>query len=148
MGRHSKPLPTDRPDTALIQIIGDRQSGKTEMVVRYLAAELLEGRFALYFGRTLAQSGTVFHRLASVLWEQTGGHDLMHKLSPPAEIYSKSGYGRVVFRSINTSGRGYSADTVVLDDYDPLKDRGLITELSPIINASPNLPKMVVASCG
>ncbi|QDM55999.1 AAA-ATPase [Gordonia phage Trax] len=159
MGKHSKPVPERipgewRPNTTVVELFGDRQSGKTEMVCRYAYADILfEGRKVVYVSRTHAESREAFHRMRALFAKLPVSPDALDR----SFEFRNSGVGTEIrfgdhakmwFESYRGGGRwrGAHVDTVIFDAFDTVPNRDVLVDVMPALAMSRN-PKLVVATC-
>ncbi|AYR03254.1 AAA-ATPase [Gordonia phage Octobien14] len=150
MGRHSKPVEVDdrghpRLNRVNLEVLGDRQSGKTETILRALFYDLVvEDKQVLYLCRNQLQAQEVFHRFDSMLPRTKF---IRRRSLGTLDMRAECGRGRICFRSINGSGhRGVSVDTVVLDDCGPIPDDDWCSLFMSTIQSDE--PRMIVISTG
>ncbi len=116
--------------TPIITITGERQTGKTTMILSRMITHAQEGLRVLYLAPTVAQA----NHLHNLDWRQFEGLvKVRHSAGKAGADFGSK--GSIEFRSINQSGRGGRYDVIVFDDVDPkpvwlLQARGLIYVIS------------------
>lgn len=124
--------------TPIIEIRGDRQTGKTHAGIAVAAADCMQGRRVLIVSPTLRESTEAFRRLAALIpREQVAALRAAHGQQ---RIDTKAG-GRIHFTSVKSCGqRGVAVDTLILDGIDSPDARA---DCIPSLNAADD-PRIVV----
>ncbi|QGH75846.1 AAA-ATPase [Gordonia phage Syleon] len=150
MPKHSKPVEVDdrglpRLNRVNLEVLGDRQSGKTETVLRSLFYDLVvEDKQVLYLCPSQLLAQNVFHRFDAMLPRTKF---IRRRSLGNLDIRAECGRGRIQFRSIRSTGnRGVAVDTVVLDDCGPIPDYDWCSLFMSTIQSDE--PRMIVVSTG
>ncbi|SHT53644.1 Uncharacterised protein [Mycobacteroides abscessus subsp. abscessus] len=127
----------------MIEIFGDRQVGKTEMVMSSALLHAAEGKLVLWLAPLTVAAVDVLRRYQYWQWD----HPLaalikrVYTGNGNEHVLTNSG-GRIVFRSVNTSGRGVLPDVIVCDDVEFTP--AVLSALTPAMSRA---EKMYVLTC-
>ena len=121
-----------------IRIIGDRQTGKTEMLLAYAEKLCRTGQRVIYITRDHRLADDAFLRVTQSV-DGAPGYSI--RRGHGKERIAHESNGSIHFTPVSRAWHGLVADTLILDDVDPVfADRHI-----PSLAASPN-SRMIVAS--
>ncbi len=127
----------------VIEVFGDRQVGKTEMVMSSALLHAAEGKQVLWLAPLKKAAVDVLHRYSH--WRQSA-HPLGRVIDLVRFAHGservESGDGRIVFRSVNAPGRGVLPNVIVCDEVEFTP-----AVLSALMPAMIRAEKMYVLTC-
>lgn len=129
---------------ATLTIEGDRQSGKTETLIRLAVDDARRGRRVLYVTYLQAVATETFHRIVKTLDDREVRRVLMSRGNERIEL-TNGGLIDVRAERSDAAHRGISVDTIAIDDADQLNEDTIISAIV-CTNAS-HEPRVYIARC-
>lgn len=132
--------PTCTRTRNVVELTGDRQSGKTETLIRVAIADALSGRRVLFGTYLWAEARNTFERIANAI--DNDWVTRIRRSNGNLRIDLVNG-GLIDVRAVTTNGhRGWDCDTAILDDVHKYEQH--VATAIVCTNASPN-PRVYVA---
>lgn len=100
-----------------VRVIGDRQTGKTEMLLAFAEKLCREGQRVLYMTRDRKLAQNCFRRVEESVYDLPGFR--AYRTNGQERVTHESG-GELRFMTVAREPRGLTVNTLILDDVDPV----------------------------